>query len=133
MITVIWTLITSRFGGWIVGGVAVAAVLVVLKFEHGARLRAQVARATAEQGLQIGYEGYVKLYQEREKIKAQADQQRRKINELRQTNDLDGIADLFNNPGGVRRSVQPNPHGGAKAPARQYRAAGTGEEYQEAP
>ena len=133
MITVIWTLITSRFGGWIVGGVAVAAVLVVLKFEHGARLRAQVARATAEQGLQIGYEGYVKLYQEREKIKAQADQQRRKINELRQTNDLDGIADLFNNPGGVRRPVQPNPQGGAKAPARYQATDGSGAEYQEAP
>lgn len=129
----IWTILTSRFGGWIVGGIVIAAVLVVLKWEHSAKLKAQAAQATAEQGLQIGYEGYVKLYQEREKIKAQAEQQRRKLNELRQANDLDGLADTFNNPGGVLRSVQPNPRGGAKAPARYRAADGSGTAYQEAP
>ncbi len=134
MLTIIWTLVTSRFGGWIVGGLAVAAVLVVLKIEHNAKLKAQVARATAEQGLQIGYEGYVKLYQEREKIKAKADVQRRKLNELQQANDLDGLADTFNHPaGGVRRPVQPNPPGGVKAPARYRDADGSGATYQEAP
>lgn len=130
---IVWTLITSRIGGWIVGGVAVAAVLIVLKIEHNAKLQAQAAKATAEQGLQIGYEGYVKLYQEREAIKAKADQQRRKLNELRQKNDLDGLADQFNNPGGVRRPVQPNSNGGAKTPARYRAADGSDAAYQEAP
>jgi hypothetical protein len=133
MIGIIWTVITSRFGGWIVGGLAVAAVLVVLKWEHTAKLKAQAAKETAQQGLKIGYEGYVKLYQEREKIKAQADQQRRKLNELQQAGDLDGLADTYNNPGGVRRPVQPNPQGGVKAPARYRDADGTDAEYQEAP
>lgn len=133
MITIIWTLITSRLGGWIVGGLAVTAVLVVLKWEHSAKLKAQSARAAAEMGLQIGYEGYAKLYQEREAIKAKADQQRRKLNELRQTNDLDGLADTFNNPNGVRRPVQPDSKGGAKAPARYRDADGSGTAYQEAP
>jgi len=133
MLTIIWTLISSRLGGWIVGGLAVAAVLVVLKWEHAAKLKAQAGRAAAEQGLQIGYEGYVKLYQEREAIQAKADQQRRKLNELQQANDLDGLADTFNNSGGVRRPVQPNPKGGAKAPARYRAADGAGVEYQEAP
>lgn len=133
MLTIIWTLITSRLGGWIVGGLAVATVLVVLKWEHSAKLKAQAAKATAEQGLQIGYEGYVKLYQEREAIKAKAEGQRRKLNELQQANDLDGLADTFNNPGGLRRPVQPNPTGGPKTPAHYRSADGAGPTYQEAP
>ena len=133
MITVIWSLITSRLGGWIVGGLAVAAVLVVLKWEHSAKLRAKAAQATAELGLQVGYEGYVKLYQEREAIKGKADQQRRKLNVLREKNDLDGLADDFNNPGGVRRPVQPNPPGGVKAPAHYHPADAPNIEYEEAP
>lgn len=133
MIALIWSVVSSRFGGWIVGGLAVAAVLVALKWEHAAKLKAQANLATTTKGYEILDQGYLKLYQEREKINTQANQQRRKINELRQKNDLDGLADQFNNPGGMRRPVQPNPQGGAKAPARRYRAAGTGEEYQEAP
>lgn len=130
---IIWTVITSRFGGWIVGGVVALVLTFFWQCNKNDYLVQKAAKETAQQGLQIGYEGYVKLYQEREKLKAQADQQRRKLNELRQTNDLDGLADTFNNPGGVRRPLQPNPQGGVKAPARRYRAAGTGEEYQEAP
>jgi len=82
----------------------------------GARRQAQGPgrQGRREQGLQIGYEGYVKLYQEREAIQAKADQQRRKLNELQQANDLDGLADTFNNSGGAP-PVQPNPKGGAKA------------------
>ena len=133
MITIIWTLITSRLGGWIVGGLAVAAVLVVLKIEHNAKIKALAGKAAALQAAQIGQEGYIKLYQEREKIKAKADQQRRKLNELRQANDLDGLADDFNSPGGVHRPVQPNPKGSAKAPATYRDAGGTGAAYQEAP
>jgi hypothetical protein len=48
MITVIWTLITSRLGGWIVGGLAVAAVLVALKWEHNAKVKAKPAPAEGE-------------------------------------------------------------------------------------
>jgi len=133
MLTIVWKLLTSRFGGWIVGGLAIAAMLVVLKIEHNAKLKAQGEAAAARLGMQIGYEGYVELYQEREEIKAKADQQRRKINELRKTSDPDGIVDLFNNPGGVRRPVQPNPQGGTKAPARYHTSGGTPTEYFEAP
>jgi hypothetical protein len=129
----LWALIPTSVK-WI--GLAVLIGLIGLgawKWEHAGKLKAQAAKATAEQGLQIGYEGYVKLYQEREAIKARADQQRRKLNELRQKNDLDGLADTFNNPGGVRRPLSSNPKGGAKAPARYRAADGTPAEYQEAP
>jgi len=129
----LWALIPTSVK-WI--GLSVLIGLVGLgawKWEHAGKLKAQAAQATAEQGLQIGYEGYVKLYQEREAIKARADQQRRKLNELRQKNDLDGLADTFNNPGGVRRPLSANPKGGAKALARYRAADGTPAEYQEAP
>ena len=129
----LWALIPTSVK-WI--GLSVLIGLVGLgawKWEHAGKLKAQAAQAIAEQGLQIGYEGYVKLYKEREAIKARADQQRRKLNELRQKNDLDGLADTFNNPGGVRRPVLANPQGGAKAPARYRAADGTPAEYQEAP
>ncbi len=129
----LWALIPTSVK-WIVLSVLIGLVgLGAWKWEHTAKLRAQAAKATAEQGLQIGYEGYVKLYQERETIKARADQQRRKLNELRQKNDLDGLADTFNNPGGVRRPVLANPQGGTKTPARYRAADGTPAEYQEAP
>ena len=129
----LWALIPTSVK-WI--GLSVLIGLIGLgawKWEHAGKLKAQAAKATAEQGLQIGYEGYVKLYQEREAIKARADQQRRKLNELRQKNDLDGLADTFNNPGGVRQPLSANPKGGAKAPARYRAADGTPAEYQEAP
>lgn len=133
MLTVIWSLVTSRFGGWIVGGLAIAAVLVFLKMEMNSKAKLKADLATTTKGYQILDKGYVKLYQEREAIKTKAAQQRRKLSELQQANDLDGLADTFNNPGGVRSPVQPNSPGGTKAPTRRYRAAGTGEEYQEAP
>ena len=129
----LWALIPASVK-WI--GLSVLIGLVGLgawKWEHAEKLKAQAAKATAEQGLQIGYEGYVKLYQEREAIKTRADQQRRKLNDLRQKNDLDGLADTFNNPGGLRRPVLANPQGGTKAPARYRAADGTPAEYQEAP
>lgn len=133
MLTVLWPLIPASVK-WI--GLSVLIGLIGLgawKWEHSAKLKAEAKETTAKQALQIGYEGYVKLYQEREAIKAKADQQRRKLNELQQANDLDGLADTFNNPGGVRRPVSPNPKGGAKAPARYRAADGAPAEYQEAP
>ena len=129
----LWALIPTSVK-WI--GLSVLIGLVGLgawKWEHAGKLKAQAAKATAEQGLQIGYEGYVKLYQEREAIKARANQQRRKLDELRKKNDLDGLADTFNNPGGVRQPLSANPKGGAKSPARYRTADGTPAEYQEAP
>jgi hypothetical protein len=129
----LWALIPTSVK-WI--GLSVLIGLVGLgawKWEHAGKLKAQAAKATAEQGLQIGYEGYVKLYQEREAIKARADHQRRKLNELQKANDLDGLADTFNNPGGVRQPLSANSKGGAKAPARYRAADGTPAEYQEAP
>lgn len=129
----LWVLIPNTVK-WISLSVLIGFIgFMAWKWERAGKLKAQVKTATAEKGYQILNEGYLKLYQEREAIKAKANQQRRKLNELRQNNDLDGLADDFNNPGGLRCPMQPNPQGGVKAPARRYRAAGTGEEYQEAP
>jgi hypothetical protein len=133
MFTLIWTLLTSRIGGWIVGGVAVAAALVFLRLEMNSKAKVKADLATTKQGYQILDQGYNKLYQEREAIKTKSDQQRRKLNELQQANDLDGLADTFNNPGGVRRPMQPNPKGGAKAPAAYHDSESPGTQYQEAP
>lgn len=129
----IWTLISSRLGGWIVGGIAALIFVVLWQWNKNDYQKEKVAKETAQQGLQIGYEGYVKLYQEREAIKAKADQQRRKLNELQQANDLDGLADTFNNPGGVRRPVRPNPPGGVKAPATYYDPESPGTQFKETP
>lgn len=136
-----FTWIAAKLGStvleYVVGGAVVAIIIgsgyFTISHLHNRAVRAEAKAAAARKGLQIGFEGYVELYQEREKIKAQADSQRRKINELRKTYDPDGIADLFNNPDGVRRPVQPNPQGGAKTPARYHSADGTPAEYQEAP
>ena len=129
----IWAFIPTT-AKWIGLSVLIGVIgFTAWKWEHAAKLKAQAKTATAEKGYQILNEGYLKLYQEREAIKARAYQQRRKLDELRQKNDLDGLADDFNNAGGVRRPVQPSPKGSVKAPARRYRAADTGEEYQEAP
>lgn len=135
-----FTWIAAKLGStvleYVVGGAVIALVAgggyLYISHLHSAKVKAEAQAEAARQGLQIGYEGYIKLYQDREAIKTKADQQRRKLNALQQANDLDGLAGQFNNPGGVRRPVQPNPPGGAKAPARQYRAQGTGETYQEA-
>jgi hypothetical protein len=133
MLTMIWTLITSRLGGWIVGGLVVAAVLAVLKLEMNSKAKVKANLATTTKGYQILDEGYLKLYQERETIKAKADQQRRKLNELQQANDLDGLIGTFNNPGGVRRPVLPNSKGGTKTPATFHDSESPGTQYQEAP
>jgi hypothetical protein len=132
ILSIIWSVLFSRLGGWIVGGLAVLAILGVLKWEHEAKLKAQAHDATTTKGYQILNEGYLKLYQEREEIKAKATKKRGKLNELRQKNDLDGLADDFNAPGGVRHALPANPQGGVKAPARYKDAGGTGPEYEEA-
>jgi hypothetical protein len=129
----IWSFLTSRLGGWVVLSGVTLVLLGVLKLEHNAKLRAEAREATMKAAYQIGYEGYVKLYQERDKIKAQADSQRRKLNELQQNNDLDGLADIFNSPGGVHHSLPPNSPGGPGRPARYKTADGTPAEYQETP
>jgi hypothetical protein len=137
MFTWIAAKLGSTLAEYLVGGAVIALLAgggyLYISHLHSAKVKAEAKAAAAVMGLQIGYEGYVKLYQEREAIKAKADQQRRKLNEMRQANDLDGLTDDFNNPGGVRRPVQPNPKGGVKAPARYRDADGTGASYQEAP
>jgi transcriptional antiterminator Rof (Rho-off) len=114
------------------GGLAVLAILGVLKLENNAKLKAQAHDATTTKGYQILNEGYLKLYQEREAIKSRADKQRRDLRALQEKNDLDGLADDFNSPGGVRHALPANPQGGAKAPARYKDAGGAGPEYEEA-
>jgi hypothetical protein len=113
------------------GGLAVLAILGVLKWEHEAKLKAQAQLATAQTAAAISQQ-QVLLYQEREEIKAKATKKRGKLNELRQKNDLDGLADDFNSPGGVRHALSANPQGGVKAPVRYKDAGGTGPEYEEA-
>ena len=132
ILSIIWSVLFSRLGGWIVGGLTVLAILAVLKWEHEAKLKAQAHDATTTKGYQILNEGYLKLYQEREAIKSRADKQRRDLRALQEKNDLDGLADNFNSPGGVRHTLPANPQGGAKAPARYKDAGGTGPEYEEA-
>lgn len=132
MLTIVWGMLSSRLGGWIVGGLAVAAVLVVLKLEHNARLKAQAGQVAAVQALTVGYEGYVKLYQEREKIQATAANERRKVNELRQKLDYYGISDSFNNPDGVQPVPKPA-NGGAKTPTRFRTPGGAPTTYRTAP
>jgi hypothetical protein len=131
ILSIIWSVLSSRLGGWIMGGLAVLAILGVLKWEHEAKLKAQAQLAMAQTAAAISQQ-QVLLYQEREEIKAKATKKRGKLNELRQKNDLDGLADDFNSPGGVRHPVPANPQGGAKAPARYKDAGGTGPEYEEA-
>ncbi|HAY22628.1 MAG TPA: hypothetical protein DCY27_10785 [Desulfobacterales bacterium] len=131
ILSIIWSVLFSRLGGWIVGSLAVLAILGVLKWEHEAKLKAQAQLATAQTAAAISQQ-QVLLYQEREEIKAKATKKRGKLNELRQKNDMDGLADDFNSSGGVRHALPANPPGGAKAPARYKDAGGTGPEYEEA-
>ena len=133
ILSIIRSVLSSRLGGWIMGGLAVLANLGLLKLEHNAKLKAQAHDATTTKGYQILNEGYLKLYREREAIKSRADKQRRDLRALQEKNDLDGLADDFNSPGGVRHPVPANPKGGSKAPARYRSADGTPTEYQEAP
>ena len=41
ILSIIWSVLSSRLGGWIVGGLAALAILGVLKWEHEAKLKAQ--------------------------------------------------------------------------------------------
>ena len=53
ILSIIWSVLSSRLGGWIMGGLAVLAILGVLEWEHEAKLKAQAQLATApDQGLQ---------------------------------------------------------------------------------
>jgi hypothetical protein len=114
---------------------ALAAALglcyVGYKVEKYAKEKAQAALATKTTANEIMQE-QIKLYQEREEIKATATKRRGNLNALQQKNDLDGLADDFNSPGGVRHALPANPQGGVKAPARYKDAGGTGPEYEEA-
>ncbi len=130
-IGLIWSLVTSRLGGWLIGGLVVLAVLGLLKWEHNAKLKAQGQLATAQTAAAISQQQLL-LYQEREEIQGKAQKKRGKLNELQRKNDLDGLADDFNAPNGVRRARPANPPGGVKAPARYKDAGGTGPEYEEA-
>jgi len=114
---------------------ALAAALglcyVGYKAEKYEKEKAQASLATKTTANEIMQE-QIKLYQEREEIKATATKKRGKLNALQQENDLDGLADDFNAPGGVRHALPANPQGGVKAPARYKDAGGTGPEYEEA-
>ena len=48
ILSIIWSVLSSRLGGWIMGGLAVLAILGVLKWEHEAKLKAQAQLATAQ-------------------------------------------------------------------------------------
>lgn len=122
---IIWSFLTSRLGGWIVAGLAVMVLLGLLKWEHAAKIRAQEQLATAQKAVEIGYEGYVKLYQEREKIQAEATAQRRKLDELRRTHDYDGLSDTYNKPGGVRPPGTPDTPRGPKGLTKYRDSTGT--------
>lgn len=132
VIALIWSFLTSRLGGWIIGGAAVLAVLGLLKWEHSAKLKAEAALATARTAAAISQQQLL-LYQEREEIKSKATKKRGTINEWQQKGDVDSLVDDFNAPGGVRRPVPANPGRSTQGPAGKYRAQGSGEAYQEAP
>ena len=53
ILSIIWSVLSSRLGGWIMGGLAVLAILGVLKWEHEAKLKAQAHDATTTKGYQI--------------------------------------------------------------------------------
>jgi hypothetical protein len=115
-----FTWIAGKFGStvleYVVGG-AVVIILVgggwaTISYLHNRALKAEAREATAKQALQIGYEGYVKLYQEREAIKARASKKRGQIN----ASTLDDLINRTNAPDGVRRPMLPNSQGGVKTP-----------------
>ena len=137
MITIIWSLLASRLGGWIVGGVAVLAVLGLLKWQNNAKLKAQAQRDAAQMAAKIGQEAFIELYEDREKIKTKASKLRGKLNEWEKHGDLDSLSADFNNPGGVRRALPLNRSSGSggpqKAPARYSDPADPKTQYQEAP
>ena len=128
----IWSLVTSRLGGWIIGGAAVLVVLGLLKWEHTAKLKAEAERDTAKLAASISQQQLL-LYQDREAIKDKGSKKGEQLNEWQQQGDLDSLVDDLNAPDGVRRNLPSNPQGGAGGPASRYRAQGTGEAYQEAP
>jgi hypothetical protein len=130
--SIIWSLITSRFGGWIVGGAAVLVVLGLLKWEHSAKLKAEAQLATAKTAAEISQQQLL-LYQEREEIKSKFTKKRGAVNEWEKKGDLDSLVDDFNAPNGVRRQAPPNSSGGVKGPASYHDAADPRTSYQEAP
>jgi len=125
MLTLVWSFLTSRLGGWLAAGVAVLILLGLLKWEHAAKVRAQEKLATQVLAYEILNQGYLQLYQDREKIKTEAATQRRKIDELLQRHDYDGLSDTFNRPGGVREPGASNPRGGPTGLTRYHDSAGT--------
>ncbi len=126
--SLIWTCLSSRFGGWVIGGLTVLIVLGLLKLEHHANEKVRAQLVTVEQYKGI-LEEQLKLYQEREDIKAKAAKKRGKINVLRQNQDYIGLVDSFN---GLRQPLPANPQGSAKAPTKYREAGGAGPAYQEA-
>lgn len=133
MFGIIWAMIPSTVK-WIGLSVLIGALgFGAWKWEHAGKLKAQAKLATAEQGYKILNDGYLKLYQEREKITAKAATQRRILRELEKANDLDGLRDDFNAPGGVRRPLHSNSQGSTQAPAAYYDPTAPGTQYQEAP
>ncbi len=132
MITALWALIPTSLK-WIGLSILIGVIgFTAWKWEHSAKLKAQAERDTAQLAASISQQ-QVLLYQEREEIIGQGTKKRGQINEWKAKGDLDSLVDDFNNPDGVRRNLPANPPGGAKGPARKYRAQGSGEEYQEAP
>ena len=121
MIGALWALIPTSLK-WI--GLSVIVGLIGLgawKWEHAAKLKAEADLATTTKGYQILDQGYVKLYQEREKIKASATKKRGQIN----AGTLDDLIDITNNPGGVRHAMPPNSGSGAKGTTIIRDSAGT--------
>lgn len=110
---------------------ALGLCYVGYKAEKHEKEKVQAALATKTTANEIMQE-QIKLYQEREEIKATATKKRGMLNALQQKNDLDGLADDFNSPAGVRHALPANPQRGVKAPTRYKDAGGTGPEYEEA-
>ena len=113
--TLIWSLLTSRLGGWVVGGLAVLAALGVLHFEHTWRVKAEAQLEEKTKAMEITKE-LKELQKEIGDIKAKAAQTRGKLNALEKAGDLGGLADYYNQPNGGVRPVGPPAGGGPGTP-----------------
>lgn len=110
-------------------GLALVVSIGALNWEHSAKLKAQAERETYKKAQKIGYEAYIKLYQEREQIKEKAHKIGRRINE----GTLDDLVDLTNNPDGMRRpALSGNSQGSSAEPARYRDSQSPYTEYEEA-
>jgi hypothetical protein len=87
------------------------AAAIGLHFEHAWRLQAEAQRDGALKGNEIWKERALGS-EEREKILAEAEGRRQKINVLRQKSDVAGLSDYLNNPAGVRGGVPADSKGG---------------------